>query len=174
MKTVPMTILMAEDDEGHACLVRRNLQRAGIANLIVHVRDGQVALDYLFCHREYSTRSPDGPLLLLLDINMPRINGTEVLRQVKEHPATAHLPIIMLTTTDDPREIRRCYEAGCSVYVTKPLEYDAFVEAVKRLGLFLQVVTVPAETGGKPGEHATWDRFLEFGATASIVSHAAI
>ena len=132
MAIEPMTILMAEDDEGHACLVKRNLLRAGIVNHIVHVGDGQLALDYLFSQREYVGRPPGGRLLVLLDINMPRINGTEVLRQVKMNSLTAHLPIIMLTTTDDPREVRRCYEAGCSIYVTKPLVYDAFIEAIKR------------------------------------------
>jgi CheY-like chemotaxis protein len=87
----------------------------------------------------------DIPLLLLLDINMPFVDGIEVLRQIKAEELTAKMPVIMLTTTDDPREIQRCYELGCSVYITKPVEYDSFVEAVKRLGLFLQIVTVPAK-----------------------------
>ncbi len=79
---------------------------------------------------------------------MPLVDGIEVLRQLKRDEATAKLPVIMLTTTDDPREIQRCYEFGCSVYITKPVEYDRFVEAVKRLGLFLQIVTVPAKAAG--------------------------
>jgi CheY-like chemotaxis protein len=141
----PLTILMAEDDEGHASLVKRNLQRCGIANRIVRVADGQQALDYLRCEGDYASRAKNSGLLLLLDINMPLVNGVEVLESVKADPATAHIPIIMLTTTDDPREIRRCYDVGCSVYVTKPLEYNAFVEAIQRLGLFLQVVKVPEE-----------------------------
>ena len=82
-------------------------------------------------------------MLLLLDIKMPRVDGVEVLRQVRADPKTATLPVIMLTTTDDPREIDRCYQLGCNVYVTKPVDYQAFVEAIKRLGLFLQVVAVP-------------------------------
>jgi CheY-like chemotaxis protein len=76
---------------------------------------------------------------------MPRVDGVEVLRQVKAANATARIPVIMLTTTDDPREVERCYGLGCSVYITKPVEYDAFVEAIQRLGLFLQVVQVPRE-----------------------------
>jgi CheY-like chemotaxis protein len=80
----------------------------------------------------------------LLDIKMPRLDGIEVLRQLRADPRTARLPIIMLTTTDDPREIQRCYELGCNVYITKPVDYQAFVEAIKRLGLFLQVVKVPS------------------------------
>ena len=89
------------------------------------------------------------PKLFLLDIKMPRVDGVEVLRQLKSDPETAVVPVIMLTTTDDPREIQRCYELGCSVYITKPVNYQAFVEAVTRLGLFLQVVRVPNTNHGK-------------------------
>ena len=88
-------------------------------------------------------RNASQPMLLLLDIKMPRVDGVEVLRQLKSDPQTALIPVIMLTTTDDPREIQRCYELGCSVYITKPVDYQAFVEAIKRLGLFLQVVRIP-------------------------------
>ena len=87
-----------------------------------------------------------GRLLLLLDINMPHIDGVEVLRQVKADPATAKLPVIMLTTTDDPREVGRCYQLGCGVYVTKPVQYEQFAEAMQRLGLFLDFVKIPNES----------------------------
>lgn len=145
MITENLTILMAEDDEGHASLVQRNLKRAGIANEVVHVKDGQEALDYLRCESAYAGRVPDGPLLLLLDIKMPRVDGVEVLRRLKAEDRTARLPVIMLTTTDDPREVQRCYDLGCSIYVTKPVAYDQFIEAIKRLGLFLSIVRVPRE-----------------------------
>jgi CheY-like chemotaxis protein len=141
----PLIVLLAEDDEGHATLVQRNLKRAGITNRIVHVPDGQAALDFVRRDGGFTDRVRNGPLLLLLDVNMPRIDGVEVLRQIKADPATEKLPVIMLTTTDDPREIERCYALGCSVYITKPVEYDEFVEAVRRLGLFLQIVAVPEE-----------------------------
>jgi CheY-like chemotaxis protein len=81
----------------------------------------------------------------VLDINMPRMDGVQVLAQIKAQESTSKIPVIMLTTTDDPREVQRCYELGCSVYVTKPVEYESFVEAVKRLGLFLQIVQIPPE-----------------------------
>jgi CheY-like chemotaxis protein len=142
-----LVILLAEDDDGHATLVRRNLARAGIANDVVHVHDGQEALEFVRCEGRFSGRQVNGPLLLLLDINMPIIDGVEVLRQVKEDPRTARLPVIMLTTTDDPREIQRCYDLGCSVYVTKPVAYEQFVDAIRRLGLFLAIVNVPREDG---------------------------
>ena len=140
-----LVILLAEDDEGHAYLVEQNLQDAGVANQFVHVRDGQEALDYIHCVGKYGDRVPNGPMLVLLDINMPRIDGLEVLRQLKQSPKTVDIPVIMLTTTDDPREVVRCYELGCSSYVTKPVEYDRFVEAIRRLGLFLAIVQVPRE-----------------------------
>jgi CheY-like chemotaxis protein len=145
MRSEELIILMAEDDEGHAYLVRQNLEEAGVSNQIVHVTNGQEALDYIQSQGAYAGRVPNGPLLLLLDINMPLIDGVEVLRQLKANHDTAKLPVIMLTTTDDPREIQKCYDLGCSCYITKPVEYDRFVEAIRRLGLFLTIVKVPRE-----------------------------
>lgn len=139
----PVTILFAEDDDGHAMLVERNLKRAGLINGLIRVVDGQEALDFVRCQGQFSARVPNGPIIMLLDINMPRVDGVEALRQIKSDPKTAHIPVIMLTTTDDPREVERCYRAGCNVYITKPVEYDSFVEAIRRLGLFLQVVKQP-------------------------------
>ena len=145
----PISILFAEDDDGHASLVERNLKRAGLINGLVRVVDGQEALDFVRCEGQFSGRVPNGPLVVLLDINMPRVDGIEALRQLKGDPKTAHIPVIMLTTTDDPREIERCYRAGCNVYITKPVEYEAFVEAIRRLGMFLQVVKQPPMPGSE-------------------------
>lgn len=145
MANQELIILMAEDDEGHAFLIQQNLTAAGIANRVIHVLNGQEALDYIRKQGAYASRTMNGPLLLLLDINMPIVDGVEVLRQLKSTPETAQIPIIMLTTTDDPREVKRCYELGCSSYVTKPVKYDQFVEAVRCLGLFLSIVKVPRE-----------------------------
>jgi CheY-like chemotaxis protein len=145
MRVEPLCILLAEDDEGHAQLIRKNLSRGGLQNEVIHVSDGQLALDYIHCEGEFASRTPQGRILLLLDIKMPRVDGIQVLEQLKSDPRTDKIPVIMLTTTDDPREIERCYEIGCSAYITKPVAYDAFVEAIRRLGLFLQVVTVLRE-----------------------------
>jgi CheY-like chemotaxis protein len=150
MDAEPITIVYAEDDDGHAALIERNLRRAGLSNGFVRLKDGQDALDYF---RGGSSCLGDGngnrsTCVLLLDIKMPRMDGIEVLRQLKSDPATAALPIIMLTTTDDPRDIRRCYELGCNVYITKPVEYEPFVDAIKRLGFFLQVVKLPVNAQG--------------------------
>jgi CheY-like chemotaxis protein len=150
MAAEPILIVLVEDDDGHANLVERNLQRAGLANGIHRLKDGQEALDYVQGKGAHAGRPGPHPMLLLLDIKMPRVDGVEVLRQLKSDPQTALVPIIMLTTTDDPREIQRCYELGCSVYISKPVDYQAFVEAINRLGLFLQVVRVPDTNRGKP------------------------
>jgi CheY-like chemotaxis protein len=138
-----LVILLAEDDDGHAQLIQRNLKRAGVANEIVRVRDGQEAIDYIRCQGAFRQRKPGAPLLALLDINMPRVDGTGVLQAMKSDAANAQIPVIMLTTTDDPREIERCYKLGCSVYITKPVQYDEFVEALTRLGMFLEIIKVP-------------------------------
>jgi CheY-like chemotaxis protein len=137
-------ILIAEDDEGHALLIRKNLTRAGITNRIMHFTDGQEVLDFLFCRGEEPHRKPGEAYVLLLDIRMPKLDGTEVLEQVKADPELRKIPVVMITTTDDPREIDRCHQLGCSNYITKPVEYDGFVNAVRQLGLFLAVVQVPS------------------------------
>lgn len=140
MNSEPVLILLAEDDDGHASLVQRNLERAGLLNGFVRVRDGQELLDHL----AKPESAKDGEqLIILLDINMPRVDGVEALRQIKANPATHRIPVIMLTTTDDPREVDRCYELGCNVYITKPVEYEGFIDAVRRLGMFLQIVRKP-------------------------------
>ncbi|SDE07811.1 response regulator [Paraburkholderia lycopersici] len=144
-------IVLIEDDDGHATLVERNLRRSGISNGFVRFRDGQEALDYFFgapgvgeaAAANWPSRQALANFVVLLDLRMPRVDGFEVLRRLKAEPATASVPVIVLTTTDDPREIERCYELGCNVYITKPVEYDAFIEAVRRLGFFLQVVKLP-------------------------------
>ncbi|NKJ50005.1 hypothetical protein CIC12_25390 [Burkholderia sp. SG-MS1] len=153
-----VSIVLIEDDDGHATLVERNLRRAGISNGFVRFRDGQQALDYFFGPAPPEGAGGSTPsrvadiypacgdltnFVVLLDLKMPRVDGFEVLRRLKESPRTASVPVIVLTTTDDPREIARCYELGCNVYICKPVEYDAFIEAVRRLGFFLQVVKLP-------------------------------
>jgi CheY-like chemotaxis protein len=134
-----VTIVVVEDDDGHATLIERNLRRAGLTNPVVRLRDGQEALDYFFSG---PAAAADSDSVLLLDINMPRVDGIDVLRRLKADARTARMPTIMLTTTDDPREIERCYQLGCNVYITKPVEYDAFMDAIRRLGFFLQIVRI--------------------------------
>lgn len=144
-----VNIILVEDDDGHATLIEKNLRRAGLANEFVRLKDGQEALDFFAGPTPCADGATTPSCLVLLDIKMPRVDGIEVLRRLKADPRTATIPIIMLTTTDDPREVERCYQLGCNVYVTKPVEYDSFLEAVKRLGLFLQVVKLPPNGAAK-------------------------
>jgi CheY-like chemotaxis protein len=142
-----VTILIAEDDDGHATLIQRNLKRAGIVNEIIRFKDGQEVLDYLFQKGDGPKRKDGQALLLLLDIRMPKIDGIEVLKRVKMDEELKKMPVMMVTTTDDPREIENCHKLGCNNYVTKPIDYEKFVEAVRQLGLFLLIVHVPAING---------------------------
>jgi CheY-like chemotaxis protein len=139
----PVTILLVEDDPGHARLIEKNLRRANINNSIAVVSDGQQAVDYLFHQGKYAGLQMPTPLLVLLDLNLPVLDGYQVLQKMKGNPHTKPIPVIILTTTDDPQEIMKCYELGCNVYVTKPVNYDQFSEAVTKLGLFLSVVQIP-------------------------------
>ena len=139
----PVTILLVEDDSGHALLIEKNLRRAGITNTIVALENGQRAVDYLFNKAGYESAPHPAPLLILLDLNLPVLDGYQVLKIIKNDPRTKQIPVVVLTTTDNPHEISRCYELGCNVYVTKPVEYDKLSEAIRMLGLFLTIVKVP-------------------------------
>ena len=139
-----VTILLAEDDLGHARLIEKNLRRANIMNEIITVCDGETALNYLAAQAERNDGQSPLPLLVLLDLNLPVMDGYQVLQRMKADEHTKHIPVIVLTTTDDPREVARCYDLGCNVYVTKPVDYEHFSEAIRQLGLFLSVVTLPS------------------------------
>jgi CheY-like chemotaxis protein len=138
-----VTILLVEDDLGHARLIEKNLGRSNITNDVIKVSDGQQALDYLFSEGQYAGGECASPLLVLLDLNMPVLDGYQVLERMKAGEHTKRIPVVILTTTDDIREVSRCYELGCNVYVTKPVDYQQFSEAIRTLGLFLSVVTIP-------------------------------
>lgn len=137
-----ITILLAEDDPGHARLIEKNLRRANIKNEIHFATNGQEALNYLFCEGEYADNHHPSSLVVLLDLNMPVLDGYQVLARMKTDERTKHIPVIILTTTDDPHEVNRCYELGCNIYITKPVDYEQFAEAIRKLGLFLLVVMI--------------------------------
>jgi CheY-like chemotaxis protein len=141
MNTRKLTIIMAEDDDGHATLIRRNLERTRLDAAVHRLRNGQEVLDYL-TNRPDQTEAGQATLVLL-DISMPKIDGIEVLRRIKTDPATRAIPVYMLTTTDNPLEIERCFELGCNAYVTKPIAYTAFIEAIQRLCGFLEITQLP-------------------------------
>lgn len=150
IRTEKSTILLVDDDEGHAELVRRHFRRVGISNEIVSISRGDDALNFVFRRGRHAAR-PEGALIVLLDINMPGgVDGVEVLRQIKADPTRKKVPVFMLTTTDDPREVDRCYELGCGGYLKKPIDPNQFVESVTRLGHFISVVRLPGEEGRTP------------------------
>ena len=138
-----VTIVMVEDDEGHARLIEKNIRRAGVSNEIVPARDGRSALDIILGEDRSGLVSEGRYLLILLDLNLPDMTGIDILEQVKSNPHTKHLPVVILTTTDDAAEINRCYDLGANVYITKPVEYDSFANAIRQLGLFFSVMQVP-------------------------------
>jgi CheY-like chemotaxis protein len=138
-----VVILIADDDSGHVRLIEKNLQRAGLTNPIERFENGQAILDFLFRPGDGPHIARDTAYLLLLDIRMPQVDGVEVLRQIKADPNFRKIPVIMLTTTDDPREVARCHELGCSNYLVKPVDYEKFAQAMKHLGLFISLVQIP-------------------------------
>jgi CheY-like chemotaxis protein len=140
---VPVSIVMIEDDEGHARLIERNIRRSGINNEIIPFTSGTPALEYFLGGPGKSALEKGKGYLVLLDLNLPDMSGVEILRRLKEMPQTERIPVVVLTTTDDKTEIQRCYDLGCNVYVTKPVNYENFAHAIRQLGLFFTVVQVP-------------------------------
>jgi CheY-like chemotaxis protein len=140
-----VNIIMIEDDEGHARLIEKNIRRAGISNNINHFSDGASALSFLFEHPTGPVKN--GPSLVLLDLNLPDMSGTDILAKIKADDHLKRTPVVVLTTTDDKMEIQRCYDLGCNVYITKPVNYESFADAIRQLGLFLSVIQVPDVDG---------------------------
>jgi DNA-binding response OmpR family regulator len=141
--TNPVTIIMIEDDEGHARLIERNIRRSGVNNEIVPFTDGTSAIDYLFGTDGTASARKGQALLVLLDLNLPDTSGIDILKRIKENRFLKSTPVVVLTTTDDSHEIKRCYELGCNVYITKPVNYESFANAIRQLGLFFSVIKVP-------------------------------
>jgi CheY-like chemotaxis protein len=145
------TILITDDDEGHVILVQDNLRASGIANPMFTFGDGQELMDFLQGVHPQHRFDGGASYLLLLDIRMPRMDGVEALRRIKSDTRLKKLPVIMLTTTDDPREVDRCHELGCNCYLTKPVDYSQFAETINRLGLFISLMKLPRVIEGSAG-----------------------
>jgi len=138
-----VTIVMVEDDEGHARLIEKNIRRAGVSNEIVPFVDGSSALAYLLGPDGSGEVSSGRHLMVLLDLNLPDMSGVDILARIKNNVHLKRSPVVVLTTTDDSGEIQRCYDLGANVYVTKPVNYEGFANAVRQLGLFFSVIQVP-------------------------------
>ena len=140
---MPVTIVMIEDDEGHARLIEKNIRRAGVNNEIVPFVDGSSALAYLLGPDGAGEANAGRHLMVLLDLNLPDMSGAEILATIKSNIHLKRSPVVVLTTTDDAGEIQRCYDLGANVYVTKPVNYENFANAIRQLGLFFSVIQVP-------------------------------
>ncbi len=140
---LPVVIVMIEDDEGHATLIERNIRRAGVNNPILPFLNGTSALEFLFGEDGTGSVHAGSSLLILLDLNLPDMTGVDILTKIKSNGHLKRVPVVVLTTTDDQREIQRCYDLGANVYITKPVDYVGFAAAIRNLGLFFSVMQVP-------------------------------
>jgi CheY-like chemotaxis protein len=145
MNEKPQPILLVEDDPGHVLLIEKNLRRAGVINEIIKLDDGSKAVEYLFGEGDFASTTNPVPLLILLDINLPVLSGLQVLQRIKADERIRRIPVVMLTTTDSSQEIAKCYDLGCNIYITKPVDYVKFSEAIRNLGLFLSLVRTPED-----------------------------
>lgn len=137
----PIEILLVEDNPDHAELTRRSLESGNVANRVSWVKDGQEALDYLFKRGAYANVHRPG--LILLDINLPKVNGVEVLKKIKETEDLRVVPVVMLTTSDRDEEALKCYNFGANSFITKPVKFVEFSEKVKSLKLYWLLVNRP-------------------------------
>jgi CheY-like chemotaxis protein len=144
MSERPVEIVMVEDDEGHARLIEKNIRRAGVNNKITPFGNGTDAVNFLFGADGSGISNKGRPLLILLDLNLPDMTGVDILKRVKTNEHLKRIPVVVLTTTDDAVEIQRCYDLGCNVYITKPVNYENFANAIRQLGLFFSVIQVPS------------------------------
>jgi two-component system response regulator len=141
MYMAPPTLLLVEDNPDDEVLTLRALEKNNVRNKVVVVRDGIEALDYLFCRNAYADRDPnDLPQLVLLDIRLPGMDGIEVLRQIRAEQRTRLLPVVMLTSSKEDRDLINSYEGGANSYIRKPVDFSEFVGAIRQLGIYWLVL----------------------------------
>jgi CheY-like chemotaxis protein len=140
-------ILLAEDSPNDVELTLAALTEINLANEVVVVRDGAEALDYLFRRNTYSNRAPGNPAVLLLDLKMPKIDGLDVLRALKADDHLKTIPVVMLTSSREEQDLLRSYKLGVNAYVVKPVDFRAFIDAVRQLGAFWAVINEPPPRG---------------------------
>lgn len=144
-----MSILLVEDNSDDEVLMLRELRKQNVANRIAVVRDGAEALDYLFCTGSYADRDPnDIPTLVMLDLKLPKVDGLEVLRRIRADERTKVLPVVIVTSSDEERDVAESYSRGANSYVRKPVNFDQFREAVRQLHLYWLLINEPPP---KPG-----------------------
>lgn len=143
------TILMVDDNPDFVELARRAFRKAGITSELMVAEDGNEALDYLFATGTWADRRPeDNPALVLLDLKLPRIGGLDVLRRMREDPRTRHLPVVILTTSVEERDVVHGYELGCNSYIRKPIDFVQLAEAIRQLGEYWLTLNEPPPAAG--------------------------
>ncbi|WP_149195673.1 response regulator [Luteimonas suaedae] len=141
-------ILLVEDNPDDVELTRIAFAEAKIANTLTVVRDGAEALDYLFARGAYADRAPDDlPSIILLDLNLPKVDGREVLQAIRSDARTRALPVVVLTTSNEPFDVEASYALGVNSYIRKPVDFEQFVWAVKQVGLYWLVLNQPRKDG---------------------------
>ncbi|HRI50337.1 MAG TPA: response regulator [Pseudomonadota bacterium] len=146
-------ILLVEDNPKDLELSLIALERSNLANEVVTVRDGKEALDYLFRRGAYADRQPGNPAVVLLDLKLPKVDGIQVLEKVKAEPSLQSIPVVMLTTSREEKDLIKSYQLGVNAYVVKPVAFKEFIEAIQELGIFWAVVNEPPPGSLKPGRN---------------------
>lgn len=138
MTSKTVEILLVEDNANDAELTIRELKRHNMANNLVHVRDGEEALEFLYGTGRYASRKENlmMPKMVLLDLQMPKLNGIEVLKEIKGHPHTRNIPVIILTSSKENPDVQKCYDLGANSYIVKPVNFEGFAEAIRNLGFY--------------------------------------
>lgn len=136
-------ILLMEDDPNDVDLTMTALEEHNLANQVAVVRDGAEGLDYLYRRGKFSERPAGNPVFVLLDLKMPKVNGLEVLRQMKSDPSLKTVPVVVLTSSREAPDLAECYQLGVNAYVVKPVDFYEFIKAVKELGIFWAVINEP-------------------------------
>ncbi len=134
---------MVEDDSNDVEMTMTALEEYNLANEVIVTRDGEEALDYLYCRGKYESRASDNPAVLLLDLKLPKVDGLEVLRQVKSDDKLKMIPVVVLTSSHEEKDMVASYRLGVNAYVVKPVDFHEFVNAIKELGAFWGVINVP-------------------------------
>jgi CheY-like chemotaxis protein len=146
-------ILLAEDNSNDVELILAAFQEAQINNEVISTRDGEQALNYLFRRGEYAARTAVSPALVILDLKMPRVDGREVLREIRAHPELSTVPVVILTSSKEERDLLQTYQLGANAYVVKPVAFGEFISAVSKLGSFWALLNEPPPTGSSRFHH---------------------
>jgi len=136
-------ILLVEDDPKDIDLTLKALEQYKLANEVVVTRDGEEALDYLYCRGDFAARTNENPAVLLLDLKLPQVDGLEVLQQIKSDDNLRMIPVVVLTSSHEEKDVVASYKLGVNAYVVKPVDFHEFVEAIKELGVFWAVLNEP-------------------------------